>query len=192
VGPVRFGTSRGTEPRTVLEAFDRGWWYAAALPDGRAVAGLFTDADLLPGPAGRERLWAQAWAGACLVPDLVAFADRAPIHTAPAQTGAATACAGADWLAVGDAARTLDPLSGRGITEALTSALRAAEAVRAPAADRTAALAADAERAAEEHRLHLATRLTHYRRERRWPDSPFWRRRHAAPPDPARPPVPTI
>jgi flavin-dependent dehydrogenase len=41
-------TADSVDTRTVIEATETGWWYSAILPKGRAVAILFTDADLLP------------------------------------------------------------------------------------------------------------------------------------------------
>lgn len=177
IGLVRFGTSAATEARTLLEACAQGWWYAAVLPDNRAVTALFTDADLLPvGAMERDRLWARALSRTRLVPEIMATTGASRIYAAAAPTGTLSECTGRDWLAVGDAARTLDPLSGQGLTTALTSAIRAAEAVLG--AHRKAALDAFSHQTAEEHRTHLSTRLAYYRRENRWPRSPFWQRRH--------------
>lgn len=180
IGLVRFGTSAGTETRTLLEACASGWWYAAVLPDGRAVTALFTDADLLPvGAAQRDRRWTRLLSTTRLVPEIMATAGASRIYAAAAPTGTLSECTGRDWLAVGDAARTLDPLSGQGLTTALTTAIRAADAILD--ARRADALDAFSRQTAEEHRAHLSTRLAHYRRENRWPLSPFWQRRQCPP-----------
>jgi flavin-dependent dehydrogenase len=177
VGLVRFGTAACSEPRTILEAAPDGWWYGAVLPRGRAVTAFFTDADLLPqGAAARERHWADGLSATRFVVDLMATAGAGRIHTAVARTGVLLPCAGPDWLAVGDAARTLDPLSGQGLETAMTSAMRAADALLGPS--RTRGLAEFSRETAEQHRGHVAGRLVHYRRERRWAQSPFWQRRH--------------
>ena len=39
---------RTPDQRTLVEAIEGGWWYSAALPDGRRVASFLTDADLIP------------------------------------------------------------------------------------------------------------------------------------------------
>jgi flavin-dependent dehydrogenase len=177
VGLVRFGTAASSEPRTILEATPDGWWYGAILPGDRAVTAFFTDADLLPqGAAARERHWVEGLSGTRFVTGLMAGAGRTRIHTAVARTSVLSRCAGPGWLAVGDAARTLDPLSGQGLEAALTSAIRAAEALLGPCRDR--GMAEFARDTAEQHHGHLAGRLAHYRRERRWAHSPFWQRRH--------------
>jgi len=177
IGLVRFGAASGTESRTLLESCAQGWWYAAVLPDDRAVTAFFTDADLLPVAAvERDRCWAKALSQTRLVSEVMARAGASRSYAATAQTGALSTCSGHGWVAVGDAARTLDPLSGQGLTTALTSAIRAAEAVLG--GRRPAALEAFSHQTALEHRTHLSARLSHYRREGRWPRSPFWQRRH--------------
>lgn len=175
----RFGTAATTEPRTLIEACPEGWWYAAVLPRQRSVLALFTDADLVPaGAAAREAHWARTLADTHLVRQIEVDPDPSRLHAAPATSSALAVCAGRSWLAVGDAARTLDPLSGQGLCSALDSAHRAAEVILGGCGE--AALAAYVRRGAEEQRIHLSTRREHYRRENRWPDRPFWRRRHTA------------
>jgi flavin-dependent dehydrogenase len=179
VGLVRFGTAADAEPRTILEATPGGWWYAAVLPQGKAVAAYFTDADLLPtGSATRERHWEQELSATRFAARFLAPDGHTPVHTAVAPTGILAPCAGSSWLAVGDAARTLDPLSGQGLQVALTSAARAAEALLGP--HRAVALRDVERETLEQHHGHLAGRLAYYRRERRWPSSSFWERRHRA------------
>jgi flavin-dependent dehydrogenase len=179
VGLVRFGAAADPDPRTFLESSAGGWWYAAVLPGARAVTAFFTDADLLPaGPAQRERLWARELSETRLAAGVMAAPPSAPLHLAVANTGILSQCAGPNWLAVGDAARTLDPLSGQGLEAAMTSAIRAADAVLD--GRRAAALETFSRQTLEAHRRHLSGRLTHYGREQRWPARPFWQRRHTA------------
>jgi flavin-dependent dehydrogenase len=110
--------------------------------------------------------------------DVEAPGETVPVHTAVAWTSILAPCAEPHWLAVGDAARTLDPLSGQGLDAALTSAVRAADALLG--SDRARGLAQFSRQTVEQHRGHLAGRLAHYRREVRWASSPFWQRRHRA------------
>jgi flavin-dependent dehydrogenase len=135
VGLARFYEALPTaDPRTFIEACEAGWWYAAALPGGRAVAVLFTDADLVRrGRQRRERYWNELLARTDLVGDhLCAGTGASPLCTAAACSGVLSTCAGAGWLAIGDASQSWDPLSGQGITRALTSAVQAADAITGP------------------------------------------------------------
>ena len=84
---------------------------------------------------------------------------------------------GPDWLAVGDAASSFDPLSSQGIYKALADGLKAAEAITAWLDGDTGAL--------DKYAAFVASRFADYRRnrayfyavERRWAGSPFWARR---------------
>jgi flavin-dependent dehydrogenase len=183
VALVRFASLPSiSEPRTLIEACQDGWWYAATLPKNRVVAAWFTDADLLP-RGGQEpvQLWDRMLARTCLLSTTVpAFPDASPIHAVPAHSARALPCAGGNWLAIGDAAQAYDPLSGQGITKALTSALSAAETISADLFQNRVTVEDYAKTTDREYEVYLATRLLHYRRERRWPSDPFWQRRSAA------------
>jgi flavin-dependent dehydrogenase len=183
IGLARFSAgSTGSDPRTVIEACETGWWYAAVLPHGRAVAVLFTDSDLVPGGrAQRERVWTELFGRTRLVRGhLAGCSAPSPLRAADAASGELVPAAGEGWLAIGDAAQSWDPLSGRGVTRALTSAVAAADLLLGPDGDLRSAMAGYARRAREEYRAYLARRATHYGREQRWPDSVFWRRRRSA------------
>ena len=121
---------------------------------------------------------AEALAATRLIRDLAIDADTSRTWTAPAHTAAPAACTGPGWVAVGDAARTLDPLSGQGLTAALASALLAARAVLAP--DPASALEGYGARIQALHRAHIEAGRAQYLRERRFTDSPFWQRRQLA------------
>jgi flavin-dependent dehydrogenase len=87
--------------------------------------------------------------------------------------------AGEGWIAVGDAASTYDPLSSQGVMKALRSGVYGAYAVgdMLTSWDDTGLRRY---RAFVESELdgYLATRSRYYAEEQRWPDRPFWRRRH--------------
>ncbi|POZ61948.1 NAD(P)/FAD-dependent oxidoreductase [Chromobacterium alticapitis] len=169
---------------SLVESCPYGWWYAAALPDGRALVALMTDHDL----ARDLRLeqpdaFLSAWRGTRLL------AERLPppqgieaIHAFAAHSGCASRAAGPGWLCVGDALMGLDPLTSSGISGALSDALAAAPAI-AGMLDGDASLARSyARRANDSFSRYLAERRQHYLLETRWRDQPFWRRRGALPP----------
>jgi Tryptophan halogenase len=203
VGLIGFIAARASDgphdPRTLIEAAADGWWYSAWLPDARLVVAYMTDADLMPKRrAQAARLWhdqlartrhtREQTAGGTL--DGLRMVDASShrlsgsaggmpqvSRTAVHESGELVP-AGHHWLAVGDAAMALDPLSSQGIARALESGLWASQAI-----DR--ALAGDMEGAHAYGRWHDLTftdfmrkRALYYRQEQRWPASEFWRRRH--------------
>jgi flavin-dependent dehydrogenase len=172
-----FETDESLDRRTWIESTCDGWWYSAALPGGRLVAAFFTDADLLDAPRGhREGLLSQRAGQTRWTQERLRNArpvDR--LRIVSASSTMATSVAGDGWVAVGDAASTIDPLSSQGILYAMTSGLAAAEALLG--ANPAEALKKYASALAVRFHNDLATRAHFCRRECRWFDRPFWRRR---------------
>lgn len=179
VALVRFARLACADDRTFIEARPDGWWYAACLPGDRVVAVYFTDADLLP--PDRSRHWEREFGETRMVGGLAAAArDWSSVSVVAASSGCLSRFAGPGWLAVGDAALSYDPCSGQGIAKALQSALDAAAAVAADLAGDCGAVEAFAAATAQQFRKFVDSRSANYRREQRWPDAPFWQRRHGA------------
>ena len=182
----RFATPR-TEPKTVLvEAVENGWWYSAPIPDGRYVLAYMTDADQLDrGLIGQSEKFLRFVSAAPLASARIG--DGTPA-AAPrvwlAESAITLPCTGKGWIAAGDAAASFDPLSSLGIGYAMLSGINAARAVeRRLLGDEELAASYTADVA-----RHVAGYLTQrrelYRLEQRWPDRPFWLRRHS-PAEPA-------
>jgi flavin-dependent dehydrogenase len=86
---------------------------------------------------------------------------------------------GSSWLAVGDAAVSFDPLSSQGIITALECGIDAAAAIGRHLSGDREAFGDYAVRLTDRYRRYLVERAQFYGAERRWPTSPFWRRRQA-------------
>jgi len=97
----------------------------------------------------------------------------------PATSSRLDRATGDGWVAVGDAAMAFDPLSSKGLTHALASGIRAGEALDYALAGNATALDAYGSSASDAFREYSRQRTIYYGRERRWPRSVFWRRRHA-------------
>lgn len=184
VGLLRFfacrtGVDHGDQ-RTLVEATPDGWWYSALLPSGCHVVAFMTDADLLPkGDSSRRAYWEDRLHAAPLTRSrLEAEEAISPLKTLAANTSRLDRISGDGRLAVGDAAVALDPLSSQGVYHALVSGLEAADAVDAHLNGDPGALDAYAYRTLADFTNDLRARGDYYARERRWPDSPFWKRRH--------------
>ena len=180
IGLARFYAAADTvDTRTLIEATETGWWYFAALPEGRAVAVLFTDADLLPGPALRTQGWDDLLAKTALIRERLSSGSGASCLTvAPACSSSLASSCGRAWLAIGDAAQSWDPLSGQGITKALSSAVAAVEVLDSRRSTESS-MDHYADRLRADFRDYMRERSTQYGREARWAESPFWRRRAA-------------
>jgi flavin-dependent dehydrogenase len=163
---LRYGVE--SESVSLVEAVPDGWWYSAPTPAGLIVI-MFGDADLVDWrrdpaewldevPHTRARV---AMADLLGEPTLVAASTSAlhPLH-------------GNNWVAVGDAAATFDPLGSHGLLHGLISGREAvAGAIDAPAT------LAYAQQERSRFDDHIRERRAYFRAERRWEGFPFWRRR---------------
>jgi flavin-dependent dehydrogenase len=180
-----WGRDHCDDPRSLVEAVPEGWWYTAGLPDGRRVASLQVEPALASrilrdGGEWRRRLQATLHVRRnCRVDaswSRPRGADAAGCRTLRAH--------GRNWLAVGDAALSMDPLSSQGIFNALYTGLRGAQAIVSACAGGNAAvpLAGYAARLDAIRAAYRRNAVHYYAVEQRWRDTPFWRRRHAAAP----------
>ena len=168
---------------TYTEATEDGWWYTAPMPHAQRVLAFHTDADLPACRAmrTREALLARAMSTGelgALLRSCDFVADGAAGFTA-AHSSALEPCAADGFLAAGDAALSFDPLSSQGLLNALFTGLAGAEAADSHLRGDAAALGRYSEAIAGIGAVYRRHLLLWYGMERRWPDAPFWRRRHA-------------
>lgn len=173
IGAVALSPHSGDAQWTLIEAVENGWWYSAPLPGARTVFAYMTDSDL----------WAPArWEEFLNIAPLTserasAIGTGSPVRVVSAATVHRHPVVGPNWIAVGDAAFAVDPLSGQGIYKSIESGLRSAAAVaRALAGDNGGVLEYESW-TGKSFRSYLAVRHQFYRAVERWPGSLFWQRR---------------
>ncbi|WP_409312013.1 NAD(P)/FAD-dependent oxidoreductase [Pseudomonas putida] len=114
-------------PASAVESLEDGWAWMARLEDGRCYWQVTQDAAGLPGKAGLAAYCVMLRGRSALVAEL--FDDQAlipaQVHARSSTAILAGECVGQDWIRVGDAAMAVDPLSGNGIFQSLSSALQA-------------------------------------------------------------------
>jgi flavin-dependent dehydrogenase len=175
VARARLRLAEQTEPELLLESCEDGWWYAAPQPGGTLMLTWLTDADLLGPREERARRFEEALERTVHIRNLARRAEPpAPPIAVRADTGFLVPDRGRGWRAVGDAAMGGDPLAGDGVERALSGALRAV-----PEIERELDGASFEEASAPVDRMeaYLGMRARYYSAERRWPTSPYWRRR---------------
>jgi len=164
----------------MLEATEEGWWYCAALPNRRVAVMFATDSSTVRDHRlTLENPWfARLLRTSHIAPRLDGCRLLAgEMATCVAPSFALNRASGARWLAVGDAASCYDPLSSAGIYKALSDGVNAGEAIAAALESASAIPPQYAAAVAADYRAYELHRDDLYRRERRWSDSPFWRRR---------------
>lgn len=172
-----------SDRRPWVEAARSGWWYSVGSKDGHLVAVFFTDADLLPIDRGDalQSAYLEGLADAPFTRARLGPANAGgPFRAISASSTIAVTSGGDDWIAIGDAAATFDPIASQGTSMALRTGIEAAEAIVSPNA--RAAVSDYLHRTKTRFRDYLHTRRYFYARQRQWSDSTFWRRRWTAAP----------
>jgi flavin-dependent dehydrogenase len=184
VAMVAFGGgSNGKDPctRSIVEAAEPGWWYGATIDRERRICMLVTDDDLLPrGTKSNLHAWwleqlsrtmqVRHWFGTC--------EPSEPLSVRSARSQCLDVAHGIGWVAVGDAALAVDPLSSQGIANALDHGTRAAASIATYLAGEHSSLETFARDLQRKYAAYRATRTRYYRLETRWRESVFWKRRH--------------
>ena len=152
------------DSRATIEAVPDGWWYSAPLPDGEMVAMFFTDPEIYArdGIVPEEQLRHAPLARARLC-----AAEVRSSRTVAVSSSCRREIARPGWIAVGDSAASYDPLSGRGIFQAMRYAQLVGACERAEYAAMVRA----------EYDSYVGQRRRYYAMETRWQDRPFWPRR---------------
>lgn len=163
---------------TLIEAAASGWWYSAPVPDGQMVVMWLTDADLLEDEKQRSG-WQETLNASDSTSERVADSSmvRGP-KVASAVSHRLQGPLGTDcWLAVGDAAMGVDPLSGSGIQRAIDTGVKGALAMnRWLDGDRTGVERYEQE-LDDTFETYLDRWYDYYGLETRWAERPFWQRR---------------
>jgi flavin-dependent dehydrogenase len=170
------------DSRTLVEAQETGWWYSAALPGGFMAIAWMSDADLLRDDSMRdpERWMTQLGSAQMTLGRTAGGRPQGPPRICAAHSRRLTQVTGDGWLAAGDAASTVDPLSSMGILRALRSGKLASFAIVDHFRGESGGLDRYQHEVVREFDAYRAIKTTFYRQEQRWPDSPFWKRRHGS------------
>ena len=181
-----FAGARAQPHSTIIESFEAGWAWGGVDPKGQAHVQVVVLPDFL---AEHDRDIDVAHA-ACMrslsrLPRRFgrALKPTGPVRARGIQPILRGLIAEADWLRIGDAAYTCDPLSGHGVFEAVSAAIAAVPVintlVRRPLSTDLALRYFD-ERAESVFRSRVEVARQHYIAETHWQDEPFWSRMSAS------------
>jgi flavin-dependent dehydrogenase len=161
-----------------VEACSSGWWYTADIGTRDLTISFFTDADLSPAKM-RNALFCDALQQTIHIRQLMGASSIAcRVKPVGCRTSIRNQIWRDCWLAIGDAARTIDPLSGGGVARAITDGVDAADAISiALTRSDFGPLRAFAVQRANSFFDNLEVQREYYSRESRWQVSEFWRRR---------------
>lgn len=163
----------------LLESSEFGWWYMARLRNQRAICMYVTDYDLLSeGSYAAKRTWHDQYRTTLHVQALFkqSFCVDS-FYAVPSYTQRLNSAVGKSWIAIGDAAMTIDPLSSDGIARGIRSGLMASSLIQQLLDGFRNDLSLYNLRVGVEYEKYAKARIAYYAIEQRWPHSPFWKRR---------------
>ena len=162
-----------------IAASRNGWWYMVGSEAAGGRISFFTDADLLSGSGDNPGFLYEEYEDVTdLMPSWVANSSWSEARKVDARTSFRSLIWRDNWLAIGDAAWTLDPLSGNGVDRAVKDGSEVATAIDEWVRHGSQnGVRSYARRKGQRFLDALDQRKRYYAMESRWPNSPFWERR---------------
>lgn len=163
---------------TVLESCSYGWWYAARLSADRAIVSVTTDAAFIHELSlDQPDSWLWHLSGTQHIAPQLGDSGFLSQHfrTFPCPSCQLDQVQGNNWLAVGDAAMSFDPLLAQGIYKALHSGIIAADQIQSGVHEGISSYVSFVKNHYSEY---LRMRHQLYSQEQRFSKHPFWNRRH--------------
>lgn len=171
------------EAGSAVFSCDDGWVWLARLPSGQRYVQICVAAGM-PGLPKRPGLAAWARARIAALPQARAWLDGCEFDGPPVARASTALLNARPWapgvLRVGDAAMAVDPLSGNGVFQSLSSATAAPAVINTllQNPDNSAlALGFHAARLRETFLRFARIGRDFHAAETRWPEAPFWRER---------------
>jgi flavin-dependent dehydrogenase len=182
IGITWIGKSAATCPFTLVEAVEHGWVYASVMPDSRSTVVLMTDSDIYKAKRHQSiGFWDGELRQARHILEMFPETLQSyPQRILSASTILRMPCSGVNWLKLGEAAVSFDPISGQGVYQALAGAVRAGSVVEHYFRTGKTVRSYDAW-VQRSFKRYQSVWSGYYSQERRWERSGFWRRRHSEP-----------
>lgn len=164
---------------TLIEATGDQWYWAAPLPDGTANATVFVEANrfFYTTPSELRGLYLNLLQSSRLLSHFLNGRIANSVQVCSAGASRIENPIGDDWLKIGEAAISYDPLSSQGVQNAIASGLQGAAIVntilRYPDA-KSAAIMFCRDRLNENANQHIETLGKFYRQQAVVTPSPFW------------------
>jgi flavin-dependent dehydrogenase len=164
-----------------VEACEYGWWYITPLEDNRVSVVLMSDPDIINKMhISQLTVWRDLLANmphSGLKMQQVFFAEQP--RSFPCFSSFLPEAGGVDWVAIGDAVASYDPISSSGIPRAIASGIHGALVAIDSLQGNGGMLNLYAQTIQQDFAQYLQTQWQSYQREARWLDAPFWARRRA-------------
>lgn len=163
---------------THLEAAEHGWWYLASVPGNTVVITFATHAQTVRTmQLHRPENWSRMLASTAHTSGLARGLDlrNLRLQSYPAPSYCLDRLCDDQWLAIGDAASSYDPVTAQGIIKSLANGVLAAQTLLERMSGEANALDTFARVVRTQYDQYLRMRRQLYCLERRWPESGFWK-----------------
>ncbi len=162
---------------THLEACETGWWYAARLPENRLLLSFTSTAPIIKQRQLRNiSTWFEQLQKTILITKQILQIHYQPdsfkIFNVPCFQ--LDKISGKNWIAIGDAASTYDPITSAGIMKSLNNGMMAAYAVQAQLQGDDSGFPRAEQSIKTDYRYYQKIRHHYYQAEQRWPNAEFW------------------
>ena len=164
---------------TLVEAWENGWWYSAVLPNNKLAIVCMTDSDLVNKYQLKEETgWKKLLSETVHSKKRTASSQSiSNLKIWPAASQYLDQLHGKNWLAIGDAANTFDPLSSQGIFKAMKEGIFGSYAIIDYLDNKTGSFYKYEWLVKRDYEDYLKIRKSYYKEEQRWNKNPFWERR---------------
>ena len=166
-----------------LEAVADGWWYSTLLPENRMVTMMVTEQEHLKVLREEQhRVFEKQLAATQFLSkrlEKLSLTDR-QYFTRPIFSGILPVMEGENWMAIGDAASSYDPVAAQGIYKGLSDGLRSTAKLLAFFDRGSYRENSFSEGVQQRYNQYLKNRAHVYALEGRWLSEPFWKNRFAS------------
>lgn len=176
---LQFEDSDAIKQDILIETTEEGWWYCATLPNQQMTVSLFTDAHIVKEKQLQKvENWNKLLANTLHIKNKIKNASSVENFWVKNAFSQVTDCTSMDnFIAVGDAVASFDPISSMGIGFAISSACHAAKAIIDYHNEKPSAISNYQQSVNAIFNNYLNIKAQFYDKERRWQDSPFWKNR---------------
>jgi len=181
-GYVSFHFSRTKEDSnsmTLIESAPDGWWYSALLPRNIRVTSFFTSVNL---PAAHNARSRSGWEKIMnktnytkLNIENYNYEFISGPHAMISNSSVLEKIIGQNWLAVGDASVTYDPLSSNGILSAINNSIIVGDRIAENVSTKNESFEDYDKKIKADFCSYLVRRNYYYNLEKRWKNNTFWK-----------------
>ncbi|WP_020405792.1 NAD(P)/FAD-dependent oxidoreductase [Hahella ganghwensis] len=164
-----------------LEAVPEGWFYHAQIPGGRVVSMIATEKpSIYQLKRDQFRPFEKAIEKTSFIgPNIRKLSLKEhSYHTCPIHSGYLRKVEDQNWIAIGDAALSFDPIAAQGIYKGLSHGLLAADKVAASFNKEETRFPSFTDQIDRQYEVYQRNRAHVYSLERRWLNSDFWSARN--------------